>query len=274
MADGPHFTKYGQALNDFGLQLGLGEFPYITETHKFGASTSLTTEFTPVATGSQYRTPQTAVQLRCYSNSSEDSTSGTGAHTVKWTGINSTYGKQDFYVTLNGTSPVNLTNSSDGGTDIEALRIYRGQLTGSGTYAQSTAGSHVGDIILESTSGDLWARIRTSGFPRGQSEIACYTVKAGVTAYVYPHHLSIDAGKAVDFLFFQRPNIDTVTPPYEPMRMIREYVGLEGYIPVSDDAAPLGPFVGPCDIGWMAKASATAEVTVEFEIILVDNDQA
>lgn len=261
----PKLTKYGLPLDHFGFQLALGDYSHISETHKFGGSTSLTTTFAPVAIGGTYPTPTSGQGLEIFSDSTADSTTGTGAHKVTVQGLSTSWEIQSEEVTMNSTSAVALTNTY--------LRVFRAYVSESGSYASQTAGSHVGTITIQSTGGaDTFCKIRATDFPRGQSEIGAYTVPTGKTAYVYMHHVASDSNKAVDYLFFQRPNADTLTSPYSAMRMVREYLGIQGMQILQEDGAPLGPFVGPCDIGFMAKAAATAEVSVEFEIILVDDD--
>ena len=55
------------------------------------------------------------------------------------------------------------------------------------------------------------------------------------------------------------------------MRLLEHEVGIDGGITISPHS-PKGPFVGPCDIGFIGRvAVTTANVSVEFELLLVDN---
>lgn len=260
-------SKGGRRLEWPQVELARGQYPHFTETHKFGGSTSLTTVFTPIANGSVYQTPTSATPLEILSASSSDSTSGTGAWKVTVTGLSSDWTEISEEVTLSGTSPVALVNSF--------TRVYRAFVSESGTYATASAGSHGGNITIRSTGGAAtWARINAEDFARGQTEIGCYTVPKGKTAYLFVHNITVDSNKSADMVFFQRTNCDTTSAPYTAMRMVNEYVGITGVASPGDTGAPQGPFVGPCDIGFMGKAAATSTVEVEYEILLVDNEDA
>ena len=54
------------------------------------------------------------------------------------------------------------------------------------------------------------------------------------------------------------------------MNLVEREIGLTGGHSIIYQI-PKGPFVGPCDIGFMGKVSSgTADVSVEFELILID----
>jgi hypothetical protein len=114
--------------------------------------------------------------------------------------------------------------------------------------------------------------IGTSPFAEGQSEIGAYTVPTGKTAYVLSQHVVVDSSKTVDAIFFNRPNADDVSSPYSgAMRLVNKFIGVTGEIRFAPKA-PQGGFVGPCDIGFMAKvASSTGDISVDFDILLVDD---
>ena len=71
---------------------------------------------------------------------------------------------------------------------------------------------------------------------------------------------------------FVRDNIDDVTAPYTGVMQVKELErGVEGTVTI-EAKGPVGPYVGPCDIGFMARtASGTADVEIDFELLLVDN---
>ncbi len=257
-------SKGGKLLDWPMLELARSQYPGVSIVHKFGGSTSLTTVYTPVANASVYQTPSSGTALEIVSSSTADTSSGAGARTVTVIGLSTAWAEISEDVSMNGTSAVALANSY--------TRIYRAYVKESGTYATAAAGSHVGSITIRSTGGAAtWARINATDFPRGQTEIGCYTVPTGKKAYVYPHNISVDSGKTADLIFFQRPEADTTSAPFSAMRQVAEFSGVQGVVTIGDAGAPLGPFTGPCDIGFMAKAAATSTIEVEYEIVVVDD---
>lgn len=265
MPDFEIHSKGGRRLNWPSLEIARNQYPHLSINHKFGASTSLTTTYAPLSVGNVYQTPQsTGATLEAVSSSTNDSTSGTGAWKLTVVGTSTAWEEISEEVTLSGTTPVALTNTY--------TRVYRTFVSESGSYATATTGSHTGAISVQGTgAGVLWARINDTFVSRGQSQIGIATIPAGKTAYVFLHFVSVDSNKTADFIFLQRKNADETSAPYTAMRMIGEYVGITGMRPFVDSSIPEGPFNGPCDIGFMAKAAATAEVSAEFEILLVDN---
>jgi hypothetical protein len=237
--------------------------------HKFGRNNNVGLTYEPLSIGAIYQTPQVsgATTLRVKAGGNvNDNQAGSGARSIYVEGVDSTGAL---------VSEVLLTNATDGtlvgvtGTQ-SFLRVFRSYVASSGTYATAAAGSHSADIVIEDSAGTAdWLTINSNGFARGQGQIGVYTVPLGKKAYVYNYLLTTDSNKAVDFIFFQRQNILETSAPYSGMRAVVEEVGLQGSL--------LGEFKGGqafgelTDIGWMVKAAAAAEVTVDFEIMLADN---
>jgi len=261
-------TQHPKGLDEaFWIEITRGLNPTYTETHKFGTYEAVGTSFVPIARGGVYATPIAATALEVVSTSANDdgSPAGTHAHEVTIIGLDSSWAEVSQTVTLNGTTPVAL------GTNL--IRAYRMYVSISGTYATQAAGSHEGAITLqESGAGPAWLQIYATDFPRGQSQCAVYTVPTGKTAVIIPHYISVDSNKSADIVFFQRPLADDVTTPFTGiMRAGFELVGVSGLATLEDSSAPLGPYVGPCDVGFMGKVSGTTgSISANFEIVLYD----
>lgn len=234
---------------------------------KFGASDEITASYTPLAHGAIYPTPQAGspVKLRVKAGgNTNDNQAGSGARSIHVEGL-----------TVDGSvvAEILLTHATDGtlvGVTgiVDFIRVFRVHVEESGTYATVTAGSHGGLVTIESTGGVEYARLNAVDLPRGQSQIGCYTVPLGFTAYVYSFFLTTDGNKAMDFIFFQRESILQTAAPYEPMRTVIEGVGVVG----EHHGAFKGgrKFNALTDIGWLVKsAAATPYATVDFEILLV-----
>jgi hypothetical protein len=254
-----------QHYRPFGAQASLGNNRDVTVIHKFGRNAAVGTSFVPVTMGGVYQTPQVggATTLRLAAGNVADAAAGTGAREVTLQGLDASGNAITDTLTPNGVAASTATS-------LAFLRLYRAWVSSSGTYATSAAGSHAADIVVEnSAGGTTWATISSTDYPRSQSEIGAYSVPSGYKAIIPYVAAFTDSSKITSLLFFRRSSILQTAPPYDAMRVVLELTtnGGESEFRVN---SPLGPFVGPCDIGVMAKVdSTTAEVDVEFEIWLV-----
>lgn len=241
----------------------------VTSVKKFGRNSAVGTTYVPVALGGIYRTPQstsaTALRIKAGGNAN-DTAAGSGARQITLIGTDENFNEVTETLATAGASASSATTTT-------FTRLYRFFVSQSGTYATASAGSHVGDIVVEDSAGTQdWGTIDSANFPKGQSEIGAYTVQAGVTGYVKLRDLSIDSGKTIDMVFFSRTNCDQTSAPYDGMRAQSVISGVTGGSVETFGSVdvPFGPYVGPTDIGFMARvASGTASVSVEFEIFLV-----
>ena len=253
-----------QFSRDFLIEVAKGNIAKHSIIHKFGKA-SVGTTLQPVTSSGTYQTPTTATALEFVSSSANDTSAGSGAREVTVLGLNSSWAEVSQTVTTSGTTPVNLT------TDL--IRLYRWYVSSSGTYATESAGSHSGTLTIRTQDAVTdWSTITITPFAKGQSEIGVYTIPTGKTGYLLSQHITVDSSKVVDIVFFQRPLADDVSTPYSgAMRVINQFIGLAGPEDLSPKS-PIGPLVGPCDIGFMGKVSAsTGDVSVDFEILLVDD---
>lgn len=251
---------------EFMLEVAKGNVPGHSLVHKFGRNSAVGTTLVPVSSGAVYQTPTAAASLEIVSSSSADSAAGAGARSVYIEGLDANFAVQSETVNMSGATPVALANTY--------LRVYRAYVTSSGSYANATTPSQVGTITLRvASAGATWLTLPTidTSFGAGQSNIGAYTVPAGKTAYILSQSMSVDSTKTANLYFFQRTNADDVTTPYSgAMRVQNVYVGIAG--PVSFTHRTAESYPAKTDIGWLAKVSSgTADVSVEFELLLVDN---
>lgn len=238
----------------------------ISVVHKFGRNNNLGTSFAPVAMGGVYPTPTSAVSLEFISSDTNDAQDSTGMHELTVIGLDANWDEQTVVTAAHATD--GLTAVAISGT---WLRVYRAYVSSSGTYASASGGSHVGTITIRvASAGATYAVIDATDFPLAQTEIGVYTVPSGKTAYVSSIHISVNSAQSVDLIFFRRGNANDVSSPYSGiMRIVLQFDGITG----AEDMhprTPFGPFVGPCDIGFMAKGSTGNDADVDFEIILMD----
>lgn len=251
------------------LDVSRGLATGVSVVDKFGRNAAVGTTFVPVCFSGHYRTPQsgsaTTLRIKAGGNAN-DTAAGTGARQITLIGLDENFAEVTETLETNGALASSATTTT-------FTRLYRAYVSQSGTYATESAGSHAGDITIENSAGtEDWAIIDATNFPKSQTEIGAFSVPAGKTGYVKLRHVTVDTGKTIDVVFFQRLNIDETAAPYTAMRAQSVLSGVTGgEIQAFGEAeVPLGPYPGPCDIGFMAKVSTgTASVAVEFEIFLV-----
>ena len=241
-----------------------------TVVHKFGRNAAIGTSWVPVAFGGVYVTPQAAVSLEFVSASANDALNSSGMHELTVIGLDASWAEQ---------TVVTAAHATDGTTAVAIsgtwLRVYRAYVSQSGSYPNVGGGSHAAAITVRvASAGATYATIDASGsLPRGQSEIACYTIPTGKTGYVASLSITADVGQtnAPDAVFFQRPNADDTSSSHTgTMRIVWTALQIEGQVTLNPKT-PLGPFVGPCDIGLIAEvAASTGTAEADFEILLLD----
>lgn len=255
--------------SDFMLDVAMGRKTGMSTVNKFGRNTSIGTSLAPVAYGGIYQTPTSAVSLEFVSSSANDALNSTGMHSITVQGLDENWELQTVTTAAHatdGTTAVNITGSW--------LRVFRAFVASSGSYATTSADSHVGTITIRvQGAGATYATIPLEGtFGLGQTLIGVYTVPAGYTAYILSTSFSSDISgtKTCNFYFFKRENADDVTSSYSgTMRVQEAAIGTQGqhaFEHVTNEAYP-----EKTDMGFMAKASATTDASVEFEILLVAN---
>jgi len=250
---------------DYFLEVQRGNRTGKSVVHKFGGSASVVATLVPVTISNTYNTPTAPVALEFLSSSANDNSAGSGAREIIVQGIQSavTWELSTQTFATNGVTPVAIGSW---------LRIFRWLVSESGTYATPAAGSHAGILTIRVAGGGAtWTRIPITPFPVAQSQISVYTIPSGKTGYFRSADVYVDSTKSLNVLCFQRPNADVVTAPYSSMRLVNQWVGLSGEMHYEPDY-PNGPYVGPCDFGFMAQGSAVAsDITIDFELELIDD---
>lgn len=251
------------------LDISRGLVTGMESVKKFGRNPAVGTSYAPVTMGGIYRTPQSAsattLRIKAGGNAN-DTAAGSGARQITLEGLDENFALATETLATAGASASSATTTT-------FTRLFRAHVSQSGTYGTSAAGSHSADIVIENGSGGTdWTTIDATNFPKSQTEIAAYTVPAGKTAYVFLENITNESGKTLDAIFFKRDEADDTAAPYEAMRAQVTITGITtGLVELSGTQTPFGPFVGPCDIGWLAKIdTGTAAVSAEFEIFLVD----
>ncbi len=245
----------------FLIEVAKGNIPGHSLVHKFGSGTVGTT-LVPITNSLEYRMPWVAAPLEFVSDNANDTAAGTGAREITIQGLNSDWEVFTQVIATNGLTAVALP------TDM--LRLYRWYVSGSGSYASVTSMSHAGTLTIRAASaGATWSTIGVLPRPVGQSQISCYTVPVGYRAYVFLQEIRVDSTKSADVVFMARGSADVLVAPFPAMRLVANFIGVSG-IATADPNAPRDGFEAPADLLFMGKiASGTAQIVVDFEILLV-----
>ena len=250
---------------DYFKRVSAGEIAGQSYVHKFGKNEDVAATFEPLSIGAFYQTPQpaSATVLRVKAGNIADiDTTGTGARKITIQGLDETGALVSETLSTNGTS------AGTAGT-VTFMRVFRGYVSESGTYAGDGSDSMAATVIIETSAGVVWLTLHKPDVGRGQSQIGLYTIPLGYTAYVYSYLLTTDSNKAVDFLFFKRESILDSAAPYQARRTVVEEVGVQGHL---NGTFLWGQkFTELTDLGWMVKAAAAAQATVDFDMLLIQN---
>lgn len=248
----------------FRTNISSGTITGAKDIHKFGSSLVGTT-IQPITLSGNYETPMAAVSLEFVSDDINDTAAGSGARSITIQGLGADWLDLEQVIATNGTTPVTIP--------IAMTRLHRWFVSpeGSGTYATQLNGSHVGNLTIQASgAGATWSTIPNSPFPFSQSQIGVYSIPLGRTGFILSKRIGVDATKVADIYLFQRPKIDVVVAPFEPMKVIERDINITSPSSILYET-PLGPFVGPCDIGFMGRVNlATGTVSSEFELLLLD----
>lgn len=120
-----------------------------------------------VAAGGTYAFPAAAAATKVLSSSADDDTGGTGAITVKITGLNADLRQIEETATLNGTADVILTNSFLRINNVEVLTAGSG-----GTNAGAITVQHAATVLA------------TVPIAAGRSQTGVFTAPAGMVSRI------------------------------------------------------------------------------------------
>ena len=161
------WTRHLYEHND--LAISKGESNGYSTLFKYGFNPDINgTEETIWTHGGNIPWPDTAFTAYVVSSNSNDSGGGTGSNTVQVEGLDADYNIKSVSVTLNGTTPVEVSGTW--------IRINRSFVTLAGT-----GGTSAGTILIQSSNASVVYADLGAG---NQTQIAAYTVPAGYTLYL------------------------------------------------------------------------------------------
>ena len=248
-------------------QVARGAIYNASVVHRFGGAV-VGTDYAPVTDLLAYRTPQvgaaTALRIKAGGNAA-DSAGGSGARSVKLTGIDAS-GEliTETLVTAGASASANSTTVF--------MRLFDAEVETSGTYGTQVAGSHVGNIYIENAAGTQdWALIPLNSFPAAHTNICPYTIPKHYTGYIENVSIYVEGAKFADVILLQRPNILQTSAPYSAIQRLQEWAGISNAVYENFPIPKRFPEL--TDIGLLAKVSqGTGTVMVQFDLLLLRNE--
>jgi hypothetical protein len=160
---------------DFGLQVARGQIPYHKSNFKFGFNADVDDALETVwSKGGLYAYLSSATALYISSSSTNDTVAGTGARTVKVSGLDSDYDEVSVTVNMNGQSGVSLGTFT---------RVNRIEVLTAGSGGANAGNLHVGSEASPTVGvpATTYAYVNAGD---NQTLMALWTVPRNYTAYV------------------------------------------------------------------------------------------
>jgi len=189
--------------------------------------------------------------------SGNDTAAGSGCQELTVQGLDANWEYQSVATDSNGTSAVAIAGTW--------LRIWRAFVSRTGTYHDDNAGSMTVRVAGGGTiHNQIWVG-------EGQTTYGGYTVGAGKTAYLIYALITVDSGKTAQVIFNMCPNVNDVSTPFTGAKR-RQLIldGIAGAVEYQPKA-PRGPYAAYSDLWWYAKPSASAAISVDFQLLVVDD---
>ena len=237
------------------LYASSGDISGCNVIHKFGHNLDVATIYETLwSYGSIYSYLDTATVLKVSSSSTDDTSSGIGARTIKIQGLDSNYLEIEETITLNGQTPVNTQNSF--------LRVYRAQVITVGSSNQNNGDIYMGTgTVTLGIPANVYAEIPQN---YNQTMMAVYTIPANKTGYMTMFYASPDDSKG-----FQT---QLITGNGNDVHRVRNE--LHAYqVQAAFEYRPYLKIPEKTDIEMRAKIdNGIAKFGGGFSIILLDND--
>lgn len=248
---------------DFFIEVQLGNIAGYSIVQKFGRNGNVPNGSWEIVSllsdgsGLFVQSPST-VRIKSGGNAA-DISDGLGAREITIIGIADTLDEVTETIATSGAGVSAATTNS-------FWRVYRSYVSSVGLYGSA----NYGDIIVEDSVG-TYGLIMIAA-EEGQSQHGSYSIPSGKTGYLLTVHVTADAQKAADFRLYTRENFTDVVPPMSPKRLRLYWDGVLGHIDAYLPKSPGLILPALTDIWIEAEGGgASTEVSVDFEILLVDD---
>lgn len=215
-----------------------------THVNKFGYNTAVGGTYEVISDlGTDYL-PTTAAVVSLVSSSGDDTSAGTGAQTIEVQGLDANYNLQTSVVTMAGASAA--TTGSD-----EYLRVFRVQVLTAGTNE-----TNVGNITASISGTDI-ARITAD---TGQTLMGIYTIPANHIGYLTKFQTSISKNQEATAQLRTKTFNNGAWQVKGQFGTFANTITYDYIIPLRIEEKT--------DIQFRAKAGATSEMGVVFDLLL------
>ena len=246
---------------DFLIEVAKGNISGHSLVHKFGKNDAVggTFEHISLLPFSTANFRQSAVAMRVKAGDAADDTGGNGAREITIQGIDSNFAETSAAIATAGTS----ASSNFAGT---WWRVHRAWVSAAGTYTAANTAA----VVIEDSGAA--ADFITIAIEEGQSQYAGFTIPAGKTGYLLSVHAAVSVGtnKECDIQCLTRKNIDDVSAPMNAVRLKLYWSGIQEAFNYKPNSPELS-LPEKTDIWFEAKATASSQISLDFELLLVDN---
>ncbi len=221
--------------------------------------------------GGIYLFPTVASTLEAISDSANDTAVGSGARTIRISGLDANFDYIEEDVTMNGTTVTTPTSQS-------FIRVNTVFVLDAGTYSQPDAGGNEGTIDIQiSGAGAIQAQIPfepIASLSAGISSQARISIPRFCNMVIPSASVFADSKKIIDAAFFVRPGANALSAPFSSRILIGSVEAFGGTLAV--DVPFQGKVIqGPADFWWVAQATDNnAEITASFTLLVDDNRAA
>lgn len=243
--------------SNFLLEVTKGNIAGHTHVNKFGHNTATVSGDDVWGGGGVYAFyPDTAQSMDIQSTSALDDSGNVGAWQVVVLGLDSNWLEITELVTLNGTTPVNLSN--------KFIRMYRAFV-----YSVGSSDTNVGTITIEIQGTSTVGAHISSG--EGQTQQTIYTIPANKTGYFlggYAVLANADKnGQDGVFQVLSRTNSPVKGSWQVKYEVPLVNIGTSGW--TQNYLVPAGPIPGKTDIRFrLSSATATMHTVAGYDILL------
>lgn len=243
----------------FLLAVRQGEIPGYSIVHKFGRNASVTNNVWSMIslsnTAGSFPVSGSPVNIKAGGDVG-DIFGGSGAREITVIGINTDLIEvSENIVTSGAGASLPTTNSF--------WRVYRTYVANVGTYG----GNNLDDIVIENSIDMITIKAN-----EGQSQHGSFSIPTGKTGYLLHMNISVDSNKAANIRTFIRPNFTDIVAPFSPAKIQHSWDGVLGEVNHNTEGAEL-VLNALTDIWVEAQGGGqNTEVSVDFEILLVDDD--
>lgn len=250
-----------RVVEDPFLDRARGLIGYQTNVFVEGANAVVGTSFEIIgAESTTYTFPQAAETIRIKAGGdANDTAAGTGCRNILVAGLDASWAEQTDTIVTAGASASSATTNT-------YIRINDITCVTTGTYHSSNT-----DIItVENTSTNSVMSIMPAD--EGRQDQAIYSVPAGKTAYIREIEIEVSDSNTATVQGYLVVGADDVTAPFNSHTIFKHLLDFKG---VESETLSV-PIMVPekSDIYFIGKkitGGGSAQISVEFEIILVDD---